>query len=188
MHRAEATANPVMFKRVKSEARAIRALMYTYLVQNYGDVPLVTKVLTIEEGLQVTRTAKAEVSQFIYTELEEAAPDLPTKYTGSDRGRITRGACYAIKARQALYNGDWQVAKTAAKACMDLNVYKLFPSYREQFLMRNQNNDEVILDDQFMQVSKQSQNHQYMGTRMSNGQVQAFPTEDFIAGVEMTRC
>lgn len=186
MGRAEASSNPVIFKRVKSEARAIRALMYTYLVQNYGDVPLVTKVLTVEEGLQVDRTPKAEVSQFIYTELEEAAPDLPTKYTGGERGRITRGACYAIKARQALYNGDWQIAKNAAKACMDLNVYKLFPGYREQFLMRNQNNDEVILDDQFMQTSKTSANHQYMGTRMGGGQVQAFPTEDFISGVECT--
>lgn len=187
MHRAEASANPVIFKRVKSEARAIRALMYIYLVQNYGDVPLVTKVLTVEEGLQQTRTAKATVAEFIYTELEEAAADLPNKYTATnEKGRITKGAAYALKARMALYNGDWQVAKTAAKACMDLNVYKLFPSYREQFLMRNQNNEETILDDQYMQVSKQSANQQYLGTRMGGGQVQAFPTEDFIAGVECT--
>lgn len=187
MQKAEAVSNPVLYKRIKAEARAIRALMYIYLVQNYGDVPLVTTVLTIEEALNVTRTPKAEVAQFIYTEMEEAAPDLPTKYsTNSDKGRMTRGACYALKARMALYNADWQVAKTAAKACMDLNVYKLYPSYREQFQLKASNNDEIILDDQFIAVSKTSAMHQYAATRNANGQTQSFPTEDFIAGVECT--
>ena len=187
MHRAEAVTDPTLFKRVKAEARAIRALMYLYLVQNYGDVPLVTKVLTVAEGLEITRNPKAEVYQFIYSELDAAAPDLPTKYTtAGDVGRITRGAALAIKARAALYNGDWTIAKAAAKACMDLNEYRLFSGYREQFLYKNQNNSEVILYDQYMAVNRTTSFHQYNAPRNSKGQSQSFPTEDFVAGVECT--
>ena len=185
--RAEASSDPAIFKRIKSEARVIRVIMYTYLLQNYGDVPLITHNISIDEGLNQTRTPKADILKFIYSEIDEAAADLPAKYTATnDKGRITKGCAYAIKARIALYNGDWAVAKAAAKACMDLNVYKLYPSYHDLFSFKAINNDEIILDDQYMAVNKTSAYMQFNGPRNSQGQSQSFPTEDLVESFECT--
>lgn len=187
MHRAEATSNPAKFKRIKSEARVLRAINYINLIQKFGDVPLVTKFIDVEGALEFSRTPKSEVLQFIYKELEEAAPDLPNKYTSAnDKGRITKGTAYAMKARVALYNKDWAIARKAAKDCMDLNVYKLYPSYRDLFTLKGSNNDEIILDDQFMEVKKVSNWHQFNAPNSSRGQSQSFPTEDMIASFECT--
>lgn len=48
------------FNRYKYEVR-LRAYFYFNLVRAYGDIPLVTKVLTEEEANQVKRTPAAEV-------------------------------------------------------------------------------------------------------------------------------
>ena len=38
-----------------------------------------------------------------------------------------------MKARFALYMGDWEIAADAAKKCMDLGLYKLHADYAELF-------------------------------------------------------
>jgi len=187
MYKAEGSAAPAVFKRVKSEARVIRAIDYMELIEKFGDVPLVTKFLTVEESLNVIRNKKADILQFIYKEIDESVADLPAKYTAAkDKGRVTKGTALAMKARIALYNNDWAVAKAAAKACMDLNVYKLYPNYRNLFTYIAQNNDEIILDFQFMPVLREHAWHFFNAPRNSNGQSQSFPTEDMVASFECT--
>ena len=56
---------------------------------------------------------------------------LPNSYPGIQRA--TKGAAYAFKARIAIYNEDYAAAATAAKNCMDLNVYKLHSNYQDLF-------------------------------------------------------
>ena len=51
------------------------------LVRAYGDIPLVTKVLTEEEANQVKRTPAAEVFDFIIKECDEIADELPVDYS-----------------------------------------------------------------------------------------------------------
>jgi hypothetical protein len=119
--------------------------------------------------------------------LDESAIDLPLSYTSNtDKGRITKGAALAMKARVALYNRDWTTAKAAAKACMDLNVYKLYPSYRDLFKYVGEYNSEIILDCQYMQKEREYALQQSVGTRNSKGTIQQFPTEDMIASFECT--
>ncbi len=187
MGKAEEVTDPALFKRIKGEARVIRAINYIELIQKFGDVPLVDKLITIEEASNLTRTSKDQVLQFIYTELDEASVDLPLKYdNNSDKGRITKGAALALKARVALYNEDWQIAKDASRACMDLNVYKLYPSYRDLFKYAGEYNSEIIIDYQYMQKEREYALQQQVGTRNSKGTIQQFPTEDIIASFECT--
>lgn len=104
----------------------IRALMYSYLIDFWGDVPLVTHTLTIDE-LMVARTPKEEVIDFLMTDLEVAAANLPVEIpVGENLGRMSRGAALALKARIALYHGRFDVAEDAARRVMDLGVYSLF--------------------------------------------------------------
>ncbi len=187
MERAKANTPDAIFKRVKAEARAIRAICYMELIQKFGDVPLIIKYVDATNALTLTRTPKSEVLQFIYTELGGATQDLPTTYTNvGDKGRITKGTALAMKARIALYNSDWATAKKAAKDVMDLNVYKMYPNYRELFTYKGEYCAEIILDCEFMQTQRENAIQVFGGPRNSAGQSQCAPTEDLVASYECT--
>ncbi len=124
--------------RYNAEAKFLRAYYYNDLITWFGDVPLILTIGDLENA-QPLRTAKADVLSQILKDLDEAIPDLPLKYTESkDNGRVTKGAALALKSRVLLYNSRWQEAAAAAKACMDLGVYSLFPDYNGLFLEKNE--------------------------------------------------
>lgn len=126
-----------------AEASFVRACMYACLVSHFGDVVYLTEVVDIETAFTIGRTPKADIIKAIYADFDKAVAGLPVKYSGGSQ-RATKGAALALKARFALYNGDWSVASDAAKACMDLNVYKLHPSYSNLFLTTTRNSEESI--------------------------------------------
>jgi len=78
---------------------------------------LVTTTIGIEEGRTLKRASSAQIWDFVLKELTEAANDLPA--TQADKGRITKGAALALKARAALWAGRYQEAADAAKAVID---------------------------------------------------------------------
>ena len=153
IEKVRSKTTPAIFNRSRAEARFVRAYTYHYLVDNFGDVPLITKVLTLED-MKVPKNPKNEVVEFILKELTEAAPDLDVTYTGANVGRASRGAALAIKARTALYNQRWQEAADAAKAVMDLNVYSLHSNFGTLFSYAGQNSSEIIWAFQYLKASR----------------------------------
>ncbi|HBL73679.1 MAG: starch-binding protein [Bacteroidetes bacterium GWF2_42_66] len=121
--------NEETLKKYCALARFARAYQYSKLIFFFGDVPFYTKELTIEESLNLSRTTKKSVLDSIYSDYNYAASILPVSYGSSDLKYMTKGAVLGFKARIALYMGDWTVARDAAKACMDLGVYQLLPSF-----------------------------------------------------------
>lgn len=142
------TNNRTLINRLKGEARVLRAYEYILLAAFFGDVPLVTTPITIDEGKKLTRTPVSEIWDFIDNELSESASALPLSYTGQDVGRVTKGTALALKARADLYAGRYQLSADAAIAVMDLNIYHLYPQYAKLFSYQAENNSEVILDKQ----------------------------------------
>lgn len=138
----------VLINNLKGEVKVLRAYFYIQLATLFGDVPLVTTTITFEESRLLTRTAVAQVWDYISQELTDAAALLPT--TPKNKGRITKGTALALKARAMLYAGRYQEAINAAKAVMDLNVYNLYPSYKSLFSYQAENNQEVILDKEYI--------------------------------------
>ncbi|SHF42171.1 Starch-binding associating with outer membrane [Mariniphaga anaerophila] len=138
------TGDPDLLSRLKAEARFLRAYYYTMLSTLWGDVPLITEALDIQA--QVSRTEKSKVVDFIISELDAISGVLPVSYTGNDIGRATRGAALALKAKVALYNGRYEIARDAAKAVMNLNIYDLYPDYEKLFWYEGQGCEEVIFD------------------------------------------
>ncbi|QNL49370.1 RagB/SusD family nutrient uptake outer membrane protein [Olivibacter sp. SDN3] len=141
--------------RMRAEARFIRALKHFQLMTWFGDIPLLRTDPTREEALEVSRSPKAEALDFILGELEEIVPMLPTNtsYADADKGRITRGAVIALKARVYLYENRWQDVATTCERLIQTDEngsYQLFPNYEGLFLPQNQNNSEVILDIQYV--------------------------------------
>ncbi|MBW3469533.1 RagB/SusD family nutrient uptake outer membrane protein [Arthrospiribacter ruber] len=116
--------------RIEGEARAIRAYFYGVLVTKFGDVPLLTTNIPLNEAYDVTRTGVEEVKNFIYSELDEAAILLPR----NNENRANQGFALGIKARIALYLGDFQTSKAASQAVIDLGIYELDDNFRTLFL------------------------------------------------------
>ncbi|WP_455061201.1 RagB/SusD family nutrient uptake outer membrane protein [Prevotella fusca] len=94
------------YKAYRAEVRAIRALYYCYLMDMFGNIPLVTTVSESTENAE--QTGRPEVYKFIVKELQDAAPLLSTGHSnlvGTDYGRVTRSVANFLLAKLML-NGE----------------------------------------------------------------------------------
>ena len=142
------TSNSKLIERLKAEVKTLRAFYYIRLVQLFGDVPLITKEITLEESRSLTRTSETKIWDFISNDLGESAEVLPISQM--EKGRMTKGAALALKARAMLFANRFTEAANAAKRVMDLNVYNIYPSYKNLFSYGAENNQEVILDREYI--------------------------------------
>lgn len=142
-----------------AQARVIRAYRYFKMNWLYGGVAQIGSYGSAQEA-QVERATEAQIREFIHTELDECTSDLSEKPAA--RGRIAQGAALAIRMREALYYGDWQVAKDKAQAIIDLskkngNLYELekgADGYSRLFQVAGQDSKEIILAVQYINSTK----------------------------------
>ena len=150
--------DPALKERMKGEARFLRAFQYFQLMTWFGDVPFFDKDISLEESFSIPRTPRAQVLDFVLKELDAALPLVPknTDYAAADKGRITKGAVLGLKARVLLYEGRWQEVATTCEAIMGgtNGTHGLFPSYEGLFLPENENNNEVLLDMQYVPTDR----------------------------------
>jgi len=144
------TSNPdqVIGKpRMKGEGHFLRAWFYMELFKRYGAVPIVDRVLTIADDLNIPRNSVQEVVDFIIADCNNAIELLPPTYTSSDLGRATRGAAMLLKSRVLLYAASklhnpandfekWKLAADAAQDVIDLKLYTLDNNYKTLFHTR----------------------------------------------------
>ncbi|WP_321343094.1 RagB/SusD family nutrient uptake outer membrane protein [uncultured Draconibacterium sp.] len=128
----------------KADARFCRAGQNARLITHWGDAIYSNTIMSLEESFNMERTDKEVILQGIYEDYDFAATYLPESYGTDENKHATKGAALAMKARIALYMEDYETARDAAKACMDLGVYELYPSYRELFLSSTKNSVETI--------------------------------------------
>lgn len=145
MNKAEELGlSEVDVRRYMAEASFIRACSYMTLVTHFGDVPYITTPINIDEAFKMGRTPLAEIKPQIYDDFDVAINGLPVTYAASAQQRATKGAALAMKARCALYLGDYAIAAEASKACIDLDVYKLHVGFDDLFLPKTKNSEESI--------------------------------------------
>lgn len=148
--------SPVEESRVntyKGEVYFLRALFYFELVKCYGGVILLDKVLSVEENWEIPRSTEKACYDFILADLEKACSLLPEKWTGSDKGRATKGASWALKSRIELYDKRYAESINSASEVYKLG-YELIPGqtpeqYRSIWWTTNKDNKEIIFDKQF---------------------------------------
>lgn len=128
-----------------AEVRMIRAFDYFNLSFYWGDVPLVTEVLSVNEANNVTRTPKQEVVDFVIDELSSASQDLPPTRPDAEWGRMTKGAALAILGRVQMAEERWEDAKATYKQIIDLNVYSIDPRFKELFEDDGETSSEIIM-------------------------------------------
>lgn len=96
-------SNPTI-KRCIGELLFIRSLMYIDLVMVYGDIPLITDLITIKESMTIPRTLTEKVWEQIHADLDRAIDYLPVTYSSNNNGRATKGAAITLQARAYLYH------------------------------------------------------------------------------------
>jgi starch-binding outer membrane protein, SusD/RagB family len=89
--------------RTIGEVYFLRGYTYHCLAALYGGVPIITKAYGLNEDYSIARNTYADCVNYIVGQLDTAALLLPDAFTGDNRGRATKGAALAMKARTLLY-------------------------------------------------------------------------------------
>ncbi|MNK07515.1 SusD family protein [compost metagenome] len=122
------TASNTLTSAVKSqllgEAKFTRAFCYFYLVNIFGDVPLIldTDVL---KNTNLPRTASAQVYNAIIADLVDAKNLMSPDYPDGVRTRPTKGAATLLLARAYLYTGNNGQAEIEAGEVIGNSNYSL---------------------------------------------------------------
>ena len=138
-------------KRLIGEAKFLRALAYFNLVRIYGGVPLVLKQTTSLDGLEVPRNTVDECYEQIISDLQEAKSVLPAigQLPEGYLGRATKGSASAMLAKVYLTREDYQNVVKETSEVMQMG-YKLWKNYADNFDVAHENNEESILEFQFL--------------------------------------
>jgi hypothetical protein len=141
-------------KSSEAEARFLRAWYYAMMLQHYGGVPLIgDSVYNADSKINSVRNTYKACVDYILSECDFSATNLPNVQTGAQYGRISRGAALALKARVLLFaasplfnNGGmagsgelasivaypdadanrWKLAADAAEAVIAMNAFSLY--------------------------------------------------------------
>jgi starch-binding outer membrane protein, SusD/RagB family len=139
-----------VISQAKAEAQFLRAYYYSYLIELYGDVPLILETITLENA-ELPRNPKEEVLNQIFKDYDEAAVVLGTTNNPTS-GRPSRMAALALKARTALYNEKWDVAISAASEVMKYEGSEVIldPSFQNLYTYEGQNSKEILFSIQYL--------------------------------------
>jgi starch-binding outer membrane protein, SusD/RagB family len=174
-----------------AEALTLRALMYTELCRNFGDVPFRTEPAT-DETFYVERTDRDVIYEELIKDLDEAEEYLT--YVGQGQyntvERVTKGFAKGLKARIALYragfsiraNGEtrqgsnpevyYAIAKAETEELIADGVHRLNPDFRDHFIqqMRHQmdNNFRESLFEVGFGIGRSGEIGYSNGTRFNN--------------------
>ncbi len=140
-------------KRV-AEVRFLRAYYYYLLVEQFGDVPIVTEEINTPVT-EFVRTPEKDVYEFILSELNDVVKVLPASQ--EDYGRITQGAAKHLMALVYLTrgyksygeSGDFTQAAAIADELINGGQYQLLPSFSDVFATGNEKNKEIIFSVQY---------------------------------------
>ncbi len=144
-------------KRYEAEARILRAYFYSYLYRTYGDVPIISEPLNLETQYQEKKTA-AEVYKFMMEDMTFAIENLPDQTYAESKGRWTKNAAKAYKARLILYSaydnaGNMISDKMAeAKALLtDIKGYTLAQDFSDNFNdLKQESSPEIMMSIKFL--------------------------------------
>ena len=138
---------------VKGQALALRALVHYDLVRIYGQqhvaggdlnslgVAYVKHFLDVNE-MKPKRSTVGEVKSFIYSDLDKALSMMDKSFDKGNKKAVRTTMVYAIKARVALYFGDWDIAKVSSQEVINNSGARILTAaeYAESFKVNLQPN------------------------------------------------
>ncbi len=160
-------SSSVTMAQAKAEVKAARAFFYFILMNDFGNVPIITEATTgtnpsnatdASDPLNANNGQRKKVYDFIETELAAAIPDLSTKKDNTTYGRMNKWSALALRAKMymnaPLYKGvtKWAEAQTDLEAVISSGKYGVSSSYTDIFSKDNAGNNEIIFQIPFDKV------------------------------------
>jgi hypothetical protein len=189
--------------RYVADARFFRAWGYFSLVQKYGSVPLILKILSDESPeLLEPASPREKIFDQIYQDLDFAIAKLPTMATlgAANYGKISKTAAQAFKARVALFEGTrskfhgygdpmkhLNLAVEASKAIIDGRQHTLYANYFDLFQMAGEgfaNKENIIVKPYGVSLADRVLTHTYFRGTLENGNKN--PTKSLVDSYLMT--
>jgi len=125
---------------LNGEAKFMRAFCYFYLVNLYGDCPLITMSL-YSQNINVPRVSRDLIYAQMVQDLKDAQSSLTDNYLGIDlatptteKVRPNKIAATALLARVYLYMGKWKEAEAEATTVINNSNYSLLTDLNSVFL------------------------------------------------------
>lgn len=175
--------------RILGEAKFLRAYFYFNLVNIFGEIPLkLIPPINLDE-INKAKSSTDIIYGQIEKDLNEASEVLELNYTGSDVGRVTKGAALGLLAKTFLYQQKWNEALTAIAKVDALGMYSLQEVYKNNFIDTTQNNSESLFEIQHLsdQVPKLGSHlNQYFSPSKDNGYFFNVPLQNFVDEFELT--
>ena len=117
---------------VKGEAKFLRAFSYFYLVNLYGDVPLVLRT-GFEVNRRLPRVKVSEIYSTIVNDLLDAKSLLTAGYISGERVRGNKTSAIALLSRVYLFLGEWEKSELEASLVISDSRFEL-PEINSSFL------------------------------------------------------
>lgn len=161
----ELIGNDATYNQYVGELRFLRALFYFDLVRTYGAVPLVDRIITPGESLEIGRSAPADIyNALIIPDLQDAIAKLPPSHPATGVGRATSWAAKALLARVYLTRSgpdygiqgpglnvnEYGQALTLLTDIINNGPYDWVNDYASIFSYTNENNPDIIFDVQLV--------------------------------------
>lgn len=180
----EGIVNEDVISQARAQAQFLRAYYYSYLVNLYGDVPLILETLTLAEA-NIGRSPKEDVLDQIFKDFDDAASVLASDNKPTS-GRPTRQAALALKARIALYTEKWDIAIAAASEVMkqEGSVVELDPSFPNLFTYEGQDSKEILFSIQYLFGQRVHPIFRLFGCRNGGGHANKVPSYQLVDSYE----
>lgn len=139
--------------RTAAEAKFLRAFFYFDLLRFFGNVPLLTDVVSVDQITSVTQANPADVYAQIEADLNDARsePELPESVAPAEFGRITQGAVAALLGKVILYqNNDSRMLEAAGlfEEVINSGFYFLEPNFEDIFANQGEFGPESVFEIQ----------------------------------------
>lgn len=138
-----------------AEAKFMRALYYFDMVRAWGDVPLITKPVSVSESYSYARAPKEEVYAQIIQDLKDAAAVLPAKASERFKGAATSDAANVMLGKVYLTLGNKAEAKTYL--LKEYQHFSLEDNYANLWDLSHKNGKESIFEIQYAETTSSSQ-------------------------------
>lgn len=180
-----AWSNTDLQKQYAAEAKTIRAALYQFRSQFYGDFPLIkSTIATPDEAYEIGRNPKAEVDAFIESELKEAIPGLLNKSDAAN-GQINKQFAQGLLMRHYMSLGNYDAAAPLAEDILNNGGLKLADNYEDMWLTGNQIDEETIFTFSFIASTDREFNSEpFLPNGAYGGWSSVVPTHNLVEAFE----
>lgn len=137
----EASRNQII-----AEAKFFRANSYFYLYRMYNNIYVTTKSVTVDNAFDViqNKSSKEEIFALLNSDLNFAIDNLNWKV---QFGRVSKGTAKHMKAKVALWEGNWDEAKKQALSVIEdpQSPHKLVANTSDVFKGSRNNSEQLFV-------------------------------------------